>query len=300
VRIWVNLWIVYIVWGSTYLAIRYVVETMPAMLSGGVRFCTAGLIFMTYLVVRRGVSSLKIDRRGLIGCAIVGIALLLGGNGLVAVGEDMGTPSGLAALVIATVPLWIVLFRAGTGDRVSRSTVLWVAMGFAGVALLLLPGERPDGTTISGILVLVAAAFSWAAGSFASGRLGLPSDPVVTTAWQTLIGGVSMVVVGLLAGEGSEFDVSAFSTESILGLIYLIVMGSLVAYTAYVWLLQNAPISQVATYAYVNPVVAIALGALFVDEAVTPLVAGAAAVIVASVAGTVRKESSKPEPVVQA
>ena len=294
-RVWIALWTVYIVWGSTYLAIRYVVETIPGLLSAGLRFFTAGLIFMAWIAIRRGgPQALKIGWRPLAGCAFVGIALLLGGNGLVVVAQDGGLPSGIAALVVATVPLWVVLFRSTTGDPVSRATVAWVIMGFAGVALLLLPGEQPEGATIGGILIVVAAAFCWAAGSFTSGRLGLPSDPIVTTAWQMVSGGAAILVVGLVAGEAGDVHVSEFSTESILAFAYLVVIGSLVAFTAYVWLLRNAPISQVATYAYVNPVVAIALGALFVDEEVTPLVAGAAAVIVASVAGTVRKEAPRP------
>ena len=295
VRVWIALWTVYVVWGSTYLAIRYVVETIPALLSAGLRFFTAGLIFMAWILVRRGgPAALRIGWRPLAGCAFVGVALLLGGNGLVVVAEDEGLPSGLAALVVATVPLWVVLFRSVTGDRVSRATVAWVIMGFAGVALLMLPGEQPEGATIGGILIIVAAAFCWAIGSFSSGRLGLPRDPIVTTAWQMILGGLAILVVGLLAGEGGDVHVSEFSAESIAAFAYLVVVGSLIAFTAYVWLLRNAPISQVATYAYVNPVVAIALGALFVGEEVTPLVAVAAAVIVASVAGTVRKEAPRP------
>ena len=291
-RVWIALWTVYIVWGSTYLAIRYVVETIPALLGAGLRFSIAGLIFMAWIVVRRGgPAALRIGWRPLAGCAFVGVALLLGGNGLVVVSQDGGTPSGIAALVVATVPLWVVVFRSATGDRVSRATIAWVIMGFAGVALLLLPGERPDGATVGGILIVVAAAFSWATGSFTSGKLELPADPIVTTAWQMVCGGAAIVVVGLAAGEAGDVRVSEFSTESVLAFAYLVFIGSLVAFTAYVWLLRNAPISQVATYAYVNPVVAIALGALFVDEEVTPLVAGAAAVIVASVAGTVRQEA---------
>ena len=294
-RIWVALWTIYIVWGSTYLAIRYVVETIPTLLGAGLRFLTAGLLFMAWLLLRRGVSSLRVDWRALGGCAVVGIALLLGGNGLVAVSQNSGTPSGIAALVVATVPLWVVLFRSATGDRVSRATIAWVTMGFAGVALLLLPGETPEGTTVGGILIVVAAAFCWASGSFASSKLPIPKDPIVATAWQMVIGGSVMTVVGLLAGEASQVDFGAFSTESVLAFAYLVFIGSLVAFTAYVWLLQHAPISQVATYAYVNPVVAIFLGALFVDEAVTALVVGAAAVICASVAGTVRQEAAKRE-----
>jgi drug/metabolite transporter (DMT)-like permease len=209
----------------------------------------------------------------------------------VAVAEDYGTPSGLTALVVASVPLWVVVFRTATGDRVRRATLLWVLGGFAGVAMLLLPGERPDDATVGGVLIVVAAAFCWASGSFASGRLALPDDPIRSTAFQMLCGGGAMALAGLVAGEGGQVDVGAFSTASVLAFAYLVVIGSLVAFTAYVWLLQHAPISQVATYAYVNPVVAIALGALFVGEEITPLVAVAALTIVLSVAGTVRQEA---------
>ena len=296
-RVWIALWIVYVVWGSTYLAIRYMVETVPALLGSGVRFFTAGIVFAAFLAVRRGPGSLRVTPRELAGCAAVGTALLLGGNGLVAVAEDNGTPSGMAALVVATVPLWVVVFRRLTGDRVARATIAWVACGFGGVALLLLPGERPDDATVGGVLIVVAAAFCWATGSFASSKLTLPDDPIRSTAFQMLCGGGAMAVVGLLAGEGSQVDPGAFSTTSILGFAYLVVAGSLVAFTAYVWLLQHAPISQVATYAYVNPVVAIGLGALLAREEVTPLVALAALVIVLSVAGTVRQEAVKRQAV---
>jgi drug/metabolite transporter (DMT)-like permease len=290
-RVWVALWTVYLVWGSTYLAIRYMVETVPALLGSGARFFLAGLVFAAVLLVRDGAAGLRVTRRELAGCAAVGCALILGGNGLVAVSEDHGTPSGLAALVVATVPLWVVLFRRLTGDAGARGTAVWVACGFAGVALLLLPGERPDDAPIGGLLIVVAAAFCWASGSFASGRLALPGDPIRSTAWQMLIGGFVMTLVGVAAGEGSEVAFGAFSAESVLAFAYLVLIGSLVAFTAYVWLLQNAPISQVATYAYVNPVVAIFLGALIAGEEVTPLVAVAATVIVASVAGTIRREA---------
>ena len=296
-RVWAALWTVYLVWGSTYLAIRYMVDTVPALLGSGARFALAGLLFAAFLLVSRGARALRIGPRELAGCAAVGGALLLGGNGLVAVAEDAGTPSGLAALVVASVPLWVVVFRSLSADRIAPRAAVWVLAGFVGVALLLLPGERPDDASVGGVLIVVAAAFCWASGSFASGRLRLPRDPFVSTAWQMLTGGAVMLVVGLVAGEGGAVAWGAFSAKSIAAFAYLVLVGSLVAFTAYVWLLQHAPISQVATYAYVNPVVAIALGALFVSEEVTPLVLGAAAVIVVSVAGTIRQEAA-PRPVV--
>jgi drug/metabolite transporter (DMT)-like permease len=294
-RIWLALWTVYLVWGSTYLAIRYMVETVPALLGSGVRFFVAGSVFALWLVVRRGGwGAMRVTRAELASCAFVGCALLLGGNGLVAVAENAGTPSGLTALVVASVPLWVVLFRRLSGDHVARRTLAFVLLGFAGVAMLLLPGERPDDAAVGGVLIVVAAAFFWATGSFSSSKIPLPRDPIRSTAWQMLCGGGTMALVGLVAGEAGEVDVGAFSAESVLAFAYLVVMGSLVAFFAYTWLLANAPVSQVATYAYVNPVVAIALGALFVGEEVTPLVAVAAIVIVASVAGTIRQEAPRP------
>ena len=290
-RLWIALWTIYLVWGSTYLAIRYVVETMPPLLSAGGRFAVAGLVFALFLVVRRGFGALRVTRAELLGCTFVGVALLLGGNGLVSVGQDTGVPSGLAALVIASIPLWVVLLRRVAGERVGRATPIWIAVGFAGVAVLLLPGDRPGDASIGGMLILVAAAFCWATGSFASSRLAIPDDPIRATTVQLLIGGSVMTLVALIAGEGGSVDVGAFSWESVVAFAYLVVVGSLCAYTAYAWLLKNAPLSQVATYAYVNPVVAIALGALFVGEEVTPLMGIAAIVILASVAGTVREEA---------
>ena len=292
-RVWVALWTIYLVWGSTYLAIRYMVETVPALLGSGLRFLVAGTIFATWLIARRGLGALRATRAELASCAAVGTALLLGGNGLVAVAEDHGLASGIAALVVASVPLWVVVFRRLSGEAIGRATAWSVALGFLGVAILLLPGDRGDEAPISGILIVVAAAFCWASGSFASSRLPTPADPVRSTALQMLCGGSAMVVVGLLAGEGGDVHAGSLSTASILGFAYLVVAGSLAAFTAYVWLLRNAPISQVATYAYVNPVVAIALGALFVSEEVTPLVLAGAAVIVGSVAVTVREEGSR-------
>src|SRR2546423_184298 len=289
-RVWAGLATIYLVWGSTYLGIRVMVETVPPLLGSGLRFVVAGAIFAAVLAARRGASALRVSRRELLSCAAVGIALLLGGNGLVAVGEQ-NVPSGLAALVVASVPLWVVVFRRASGEVIGLGTALSVVVGFAGVALLLSPGERPDNAPIGGVLIVVAAAFCWASGSFASGRLALPDDPLRSTAMQMLCGGAAMVAVSLVAGEAGDVHWSAISADSALAFAYLVVAGSLGAFTAYVWLLRHAPLSQVATYAYVNPVVAIALGALILGEQVTALVVAGAAIIVASVAVTVRREA---------
>ena len=294
-RVWAALLTVYVVWGSTYLAIRIMVETMPALLSAGVRFAVAGALFYAVLRLRGGARRVRITKAQVAAAALIGTLLLFGGNGLVTLAEEE-VPSGLAALIIGAVPLWVVLLRLIDRDEVPRGTLAGVAVGFAGLAVLVLPGDRPGDAPLEGMLVIVLASVSWAAGSFYSKRMDLPADTLVSTAFQMLLGGLAMIVVALAAGEGAEVDLRAFSTRSALAFAYLILAGSLLAFTAYTWLLQNAPISTVATYAYVNPVIAVILGALVLSEEVTATVVLGAAAIVLSVAAVVRKESSEPEP----
>jgi drug/metabolite transporter (DMT)-like permease len=282
---------VYLVWGSTYLAIRVVVETVPPFLSAGTRFGFAGAAMLAFLAVRRGPSVLRPGRAQLLSCLAVG-TLLMGANAVVSVAE-VEVPSSMAALLIASVPLWVILYRRGLGDRVAARSVGAVLVGFAGVALLLLPGKQTGGASLLGLLTVVGAAAMWAGGSVASPRLRLPRDPFVSGAWQMLLGGGVCALTGALVGEFGELNIAEFSFRSVAGLAYLVVFGSWLAFTAYAWLLQNAPISRVATYAYVNPVVAIALGWAILSESVTTLTFAGAAVIVASVAAVVRTESRR-------
>ncbi|MEX2195266.1 MAG: EamA family transporter [Thermoleophilaceae bacterium] len=285
---------VYVVWGSTYLAIRVMVETIPPLLGAGLRFVVAGGIFYALLAARGDRQRLRITRGQLAGCALIGCLLLFGGNGLVTIAEQ-DVPSGLAALLVASEPLWVVLLRAGAREPMSKKTVASVVLGFTGVALLVLPGDRPDGATLGGVLLVVLAAALWAVGSFWSRRVKLPEDVFLSTAVQMLCGGGAMVIVGLLAGEAGDVHPSTISLDSALAFAYLLTIGSLLAFTAYVWLLQNAPISTVSTYAYVNPVIAIFLGWAILSEEITAFVLGGAAVIVASVAVVVREESGPVE-----
>ena len=285
---WSALWTVYLVWGSTYLAIRVAVETLPPLLSAGVRFLTAGLVMFAWLAFRGGRQRVRVTKREVGASALVGTALLLGGNGVVAIAE-LTVPSGLAALIIASVPLWVVVLRALFGDRASGGTLLGVAFGFAGVGLLVGSGDSSGGS-LGGVLLLVLASASWASGSFFSSKLPLPQDPFVSTSVQMLTGGGALVLGALIRGEFTGLDVASFSGASLAALAYLVVFGSLVAFTAYTWLLHNAPISKVSTYAYVNPVVAVFLGWIILSETITPLMLAGAAVIVASVAFIVRHE----------
>jgi drug/metabolite transporter (DMT)-like permease len=300
--VWSALLIVYVVWGSTYLGIRIAVETLPPLLSGGMRFSLAGLILAVIVAARGGLKRLRATPRQIGAAALIGVLLLAGGNGGVVIAEagiEPGgpVPSGVAALLIALVPLLVVLMRAATGDRPRPATLVGVAVGFAGLVALVAAGSAASGAAGSGLgggvpllgaLVVVAAAASWAIGSFFSRRVPLPPDPFVATVYESLAGGLALAVVGLARGE--TLDPGAVSTRSWIALAYLTVAGSLVAFTAYVWLLQHAPISLTATYAYVNPAVAVALGALIVAEPVTPAILLGGAVIIVGVALVVSTE----------
>jgi drug/metabolite transporter (DMT)-like permease len=288
-QVWTALWIVYIVWGSTYLAIRVVDRTMPALLSSGVRFLIAGAIVCTVLALRRGLGAVRVSARQLLACTVVGSLLVTGGNGLVMIGEEH-VASGIAALIIASVPLWVVLYRAVTGESIARGTLLGVALGFAGVALLFLPGGAVHGS-LGGYVAVLIAAPCWALGTFLSPRLALPRNPFLSTGVQMIAGGVTSILAGLARGEAGSVHVDRFSSDSLLAFAYLVVVGSLIAFTAYVWVLQHAPVSKVSTYAFVNPVIAVFLGWLILGESVTLAIVAGAAVIVASVALIVRKEA---------
>jgi drug/metabolite transporter (DMT)-like permease len=289
--LWGALATIYVVWGSTYLAIRVMVETMPPLLAASARYVVAGAVFWVILRIAGGRERVRATPRQLAGAALIGTLLCFGGNGLVTVAER-DVPSGLAALIMGAMPLWVLLMRAGHGDRVPRATLAGVAVGFAGLALLVLPGDRPGDAPLWAVLVVVAASVSWACGAFYSPRTPLPRDALASTAWQMLFGGAGMLAVGLVAGEAGQVEPSAFSADSVIAFVYLITAGSLLAFTAFVWLLQNAPVSTVMTYAYVNPVVAVLLGWAILSEEITLTVVIGAAAIVLSVATVVRRESS--------
>lgn len=289
--LWGALATIYVVWGSTYLAIRVMVETMPPLLSASARYVVAGSVFWAILRIAGGRERVRATPRQLAGAALIGTLLCFGGNGLVTVAER-DVPSGLAALIMGAMPLWVLLMRAGHGDRVPRATLAGVAVGFAGLAVLVLPGDRPGDAPLWAVLVVVAASVSWACGAFYSPRTALPRDALASTAWQMLFGGAGMLIVGLLAGEAGDVEPSAFSADSLIAFVYLISAGSLLAFTAFVWLLQNAPVSTVMTYAYVNPVVAVLLGWAILSEEITLTVVIGTAAIVLSVATVVRRESS--------
>ncbi len=285
--------VVYVVWGSTYLGIRVVVEEAPPLTSMGLRFMTAGVLLGAILAVRGGLRRLAITRGELAGAALLGLMLPMLGNGLVSVGESMGAPSGATALLIAVAPLIIVVFRALSGDPPSPLSVFGVLLGFAGLAYLVLAGRGGGHLPLVPALVILFAASCWALGSFLQPRLTLPRDVFVTTVYEMFTGGLIMVTVGLLSGERFTAD---YSATTWLALGYLVVFGSMLAFTAYVWLLAHAPISLVATYAYVNPVVAVFLGWLILGEVVTPAIAIGGGIVVLAVAIVITAERPRRKP----
>jgi drug/metabolite transporter (DMT)-like permease len=288
--LWAALVTVYVVWGSTYLAIRVVVEAgIPPLLGMGTRFLAAAIILLGFLAGRGGMRSLKVTWRELGAAAIVGTLLLLGGNGLVAVAEQT-VPSGLAALIVGAVPLWFVLLRVAGGERPRKLTWLGVLVGFAGIAAVSLPRGGIDGVEAWGVVVVLAATLCWAFGSYLSPRLHLPRGAMLATGYEMLTGGAVMTAVGLAVGEPPDLNAAAVPADGWLALSYLVLIGSIVGYTAYIYALDHAPLSVVGTYAYVNPVVAVVLGALILAEPVTAVVLGGGLLVVVGVGLVLRGE----------
>lgn len=303
--VWIALVTVYIIWGSTYLAIRVVVDAgIPPILGMGVRFLTAAAIMMAVMAARDGVSSLKVSWAELRGAAIMGLLLLAGGNGIVAIAEQT-VPSGLTALIIGAVPLWFVLLRFGGGDRPRALTWLGVLVGFVGIAGISVPKGGIDGIESWGVVLLIVATISWATGSYLSPRLNLPKRTMVAVSYEMLAGGLIMTVGSVAFSATRTFDPVTVSGDGWIALAYLVVFGSLLGFTAYAYALANAPLSLVGTYAYVNPGVAVILGWAILSEPITAVVIGGGALVVLGVALVVSaerprsaasKSAAEPEP----
>ena len=286
-KVWIALWTVYIIWGSTYLGIELVGESMPGTFAAGVRFTLAGLLMLGFIALRRGGRALRATKAELLAAAVVGV-LLPGANSILFITEQH-VPIGLTSLIIASVPLWVLLLQLAARERPDLVSSIGLLVGFGGIVLLVKPGGGSG--SLGYLLLTVAASFMWALGSFLSPRIPVPRNALVATGYEMLAGGLVLLAVGLAVTSPSELDPSTWSSRSIFGLAYLIVFGSLIGYSAYAWLLANAPISQVSTYAYVNPVVAIALGVIVLDETLTLRVVAGALLILVSVAIVLRRES---------
>lgn len=290
--VWAALATIYVVWGSTYLGIMVAIETLPPLLMSGARFVVAGAILYAFAVGRGDRDGDGPTARQWGAAAVVGAALFLLGNGGVALSEER-IDSGIAALLVATIPLWMaVLDRVLNRRGLARTGVLGLLVGLAGVALLVGPsGEH--GIDAIGAVMALSAAFAWAWGSLYARDASLPARSLVAAGMQMLTGGVLLLVAGVATGELGELELGSVSGRSLVAVVYLVFAGSVVAFGAYAWLLRNAGTALVATYAYVNPVVAVVLGALFLSEPVTPRMLLAGLAIVASVALIVTAQSSR-------
>lgn len=277
----------YVVWGSTYLAIAILVDAVPPLTAAGTRFLLAGSLLALFLFLLRHRRRVVVRRSEVMAAAGVSVLTLFAAFSLLFVGETR-VPSGLAALLIASIPLWVVVVRVVAGERVDRVMAAAVAAGFVGVAALLVPGAH-TAAPVLWMLVVLGAALAEALGSFASQRMRLPEDPLVSATVQMLFAGALTLVVGVTAGERVQLD--EISVGGMAALAYLVVPGSLLAYTAFVWLLQNASVSTATTYAYINPVVALFLGWTIADEPVGELTLVSAAIIVVAVAVVLRREA---------
>jgi drug/metabolite transporter (DMT)-like permease len=285
------LWTVYLVWGSTYLAIKITVRTLPALLSAGTRFLLAGALLAAILSLRG--RSLRVTRRELGASALLGVSLLGLGVGMVTLAETR-IDSSIAAMIAGSVPLQVILLRTLARERVATATRLSVAAGLVGLGLVVAPGGDGAASAV-GLAIMLGASVSWSLGSFFGHRLPVPEDGFVAATWEMLGAGVFLVLLGSATGELSTADPAGFTAESLAAWLYLAVAGTLVAFTAYVWLLRNAPISKVVTHQYVNPLVAIVLGAAVLGEQLSLATLAGAALIVGSVFVAVRQEG-RPEP----
>jgi drug/metabolite transporter (DMT)-like permease len=286
-----------VVWGSTYFGIAKVVETMPPLLSMGVRFLTASVLIFLYLLISHGRNIFRIPRREYLTASSLGIGALALGIGTVAIAEKH-IPTGVASLIIAALPLWVVLFRTLSRERIPGSTWIGTLVGFLGVIILVQPGGiKPISSSNSDevifyMFLVVIGNFIWAFSTFIAPKLQLPKNLLLFTAIEMTAAGIALLLAGYIYGERfSEFSESSF--ESWFWFSYLVIVGSIIAFTAYLWLVVNAPVSLVATYAYVNPVIAVLLGVLFLEEIITFNYAIGGIIIILGVLVVVTSESKR-------
>jgi len=284
---------VYLLWGSTYLAIRFGVETIPPFVMAGTRHLVAGLLLYGWLRAR---GAARPEPRHWASAILIGGLMLLGGNGLVTWAEQR-VPSGLAALIVASVPIWMSVLSGFEKRRApGKYVMIGLLLGLAGIGLLVAPGtlggERVEPL---GAAALLLAALSWSVGSLASRRVALPSATLTAVAMEMIGGGLLLWITGLSLGEGLRLHLSAISARSAFSLAYLVVFGSLLGFSAYVWLLRVTTPARVSTYAYVNPIVAVLLGTLLGGEPLTLRIGLAAAGILAAVALIIR-HGAEPKP----
>jgi drug/metabolite transporter (DMT)-like permease len=291
--VWLALGALYVIWGSTYLGIRVVAQSLPAFGSASLRFGTAGVVLAVIIAAVRGPRALRISLRQLASLALVGTMLIAGGNGLVVLAESprYGLPSGLAALLISLSPLIMVLLRLATRDTPRLLSLIGVVVGLAGLVVLFLPSAGVRTVPLVGGGLSLLATVCWCLGSFATRWLPLPANPFVASVYEMLAGSAAMALLAVARREPAVWSVPGVPARAWFALAYLCLAGSIVAFTTYIYLLHTAPISLVTTYAYVNPVIALILGAAILGEALSGLVLLAAGTVVVGVVLVVSVEA---------
>lgn len=285
-KVWFALITVYVVWGSTYLGIALVIKTAPPLLSMGLRFLTAFFVLALILLIVKGKNALKVSRSQLVSSMFLGGLLLGFGIGNLTLAERY-VPSGIAALIIAALPIWVTIFQRLAGIKTRKTILIGIFIGLVGVAVIVLPGGTgpapgadPEKVKFWMLMILIGN-IAWAFGTFLTQRISIPKDPFVLTTYEFLFGGITLTIAGLIYGESFSSEIlSSMSNTSKWAWIYLVLIGSIMGYGAYIWLLNNTSLSLASTYAYVNPVIAVLLGLIVLNEPVDwPLFLGGAIVL---------------------
>ena len=293
--IWAAFATIYIVWGTSYLGISVAIQTIPPFVMSGARFLLAGGLLFAFARSAWGGHAAMPTRREWMGAAVAGFLLFVANNGLIVWAEAHGVPTGVVALLIGTTPMWMVLLNwVRIGARPSPMTWAGLVLGLIGVGLLVNVSQQPGGTTLLGAAIVIMAAFFWSLGSLYARGAALPRSPWMSTSIQLLWGGIFQTILAVLSGELAAFQLSQMSAASFVAMLYLAIVSSTIAFSAFTWLMRVAEPARVATYAYVNPMIAFVLGWLLLGEPITPRTVLAAAVIVLAVFLILRAQSRKP------
>lgn len=303
-KVAIGLGIMYVAWGTTYIGIAFTIETMPPLLSMSFRFLAASLALFVFLGLKRGWQSLRLTRKEFTNCVFLGVLMLSTGLGTMAFAEKV-VPIGVASLIVAAMPIWTALFRTFDNDRPKISSLIGIVAGLVGIGIIMLPGNtiaRPDsgGQNVTlWMFVILLGNLCWSFGSFIAPRMKTPSNPLVLSTYEMAGASGALFIAGMIHHEsiGDFMDASARSWG---GWIYLVTVGSLIGYTVYTWLLENAPITLVSTYAYVNPMVAVALGIVIFNETLTSNILVGGFIVIVSVAIVVAVESVRKQTLSQA
>ena len=298
-KVAIGLGIMYVAWGTTYIGIAFTIETMPPLLSMSFRFVAASAALFIFIGFRSGWDALRLTRKELSSAVFLGVLMLGTGLGTMAFAEKV-VPIGVASLIVAAMPIWTALFRTLDNDRPKISSLIGIIGGLVGIGIIMLPGHtisRPDsgGQNVTlWMFIILFGNLCWSLGSFIAPRMETPSNPLVLSTYEMAGAGVALFIAGVIHQE-SISDFMGASSRSWGGWIYLVTVGSLIGYTVYTWLLENAPITLVSTYAYVNPIVAVALGIIIFNEALTPNILIGGFIVIVSVAIVVAVESVKKQ-----